>query len=196
MRFEFDENGYVCCILEGCYSGHCTGYEGLVPSEPEEYSDMYDWADRAQTRAYKLDANGNLIYNAERAEFLQAEEEKGALGVVDIIYPVGSIYMTVNDVSPEILFGGMWEQIEDRFLLAAGAISAGSTGGAESYDLSIDAHKHTIETFDNVKFVSGAYTDGTFDIPITGTTEKSGSVSKTIPTMPPYMAVFVWKRTA
>lgn len=196
MRFEFDENGYVCCIFEGCFSGICVEYEGLVPTEPEEYLDMYDWAERAQTRAYKLNEEGNLIYDAERAEILRAEEERGTLGVVDIIYPVGSIYMTVNDVSPEILFGGSWERIEDRFLLAAGAISAGNTGGAESYDLSIDAHKHTISTFDNVKFVSGAYTDGTFDIPITGTTEKSGSVSKTIPTMPPYLAVFVWKRTA
>ena len=189
---------------------------GTVPQEPEEYSSYTDWADRAKFQAYYLDGNGNLVYDAERAASLPAEDEiipytsdqLKAMGVIDAIrneidttiydaiYPVGSIYMTVNDVSPEILFGGSWERIEDRFLLAAGVFSVGSTGGAESYNLSIDAHKHTISTFDNVKFVSGAYTDGTFDIPITGTTEKSGSVSKTIPTMPPYLAVFVWKRTA
>ena len=27
-------------------------------------------------------------------------------GIVDLIYPVGSIYMSVNNASPSILFGG------------------------------------------------------------------------------------------
>lgn len=31
--------------------------------------------------------------------------------VIDIIYPIGSVYITVNDISPQILFGGIWEQI-------------------------------------------------------------------------------------
>ena len=66
MRLEFDENGYVCCILYGCYSGSCKEYTGTVPTEPEEYSDIDDWADRAQTRAYYLDDKGNLAYDASR----------------------------------------------------------------------------------------------------------------------------------
>lgn len=116
-------------------------------------------------------------------------------GIADLIYPVGSIYMSLNSVNPSVLFGGTWEQIEDRFLLAASSTySVGSKGGAESYALTITAHKHTISTYDNVKFVSGAVTSGTYDIPITGTTAESGAVSKSIPTMPPYLAVYVWKR--
>ena len=31
---------------------------------------------------------------------------------LSIIYPVGSIYMSVNNVSPETFMGGIWEQIE------------------------------------------------------------------------------------
>lgn len=51
-------------------------------------------------------------------------------GLLDTIYPVGSIYMSVNAVNPSILFGGVWEQIKDRFLLAAGdTYSNASTGG-------------------------------------------------------------------
>ena len=31
--------------------------------------------------------------------------------VFDLIYPIGSIYLSVSDVSPAALFGGSWERI-------------------------------------------------------------------------------------
>ena len=59
------------------------------------------------------------------------------------VYPVGSIYMSVNTVNPSVLFGfGVWEKIEDKFLLASGTIyENGSTGG--SADAVIVSHNHT-----------------------------------------------------
>ena len=39
---------------------------------------------------------------------------------VDDIYPVGSIYMSVNATDPARLFGGTWERIKEKFLLGAG----------------------------------------------------------------------------
>lgn len=39
---------------------------------------------------------------------------------VNLIYPIGSIYMSVNSTNPSILFGGTWEKIQGRFLLGAG----------------------------------------------------------------------------
>ena len=49
---------------------------------------------------------------------------------LDVIYPVGSIYMSMNSTSPEVLFGGSWNQIKDTFLLAVGnTYAANSTGG-------------------------------------------------------------------
>ena len=75
MRFEFDNEGYVCCILYGCTTGFCVGYTGLVPSEPVGYSDMDDWANNAQTQAYYLDDEGNLAYDAERAASLPSDDE-------------------------------------------------------------------------------------------------------------------------
>ena len=67
--------------------------------------------------------------------------------IIDFIYPVGSIYMSVNNVSPQIFLGGEWEQIEDTFLLSAGSKhTAGSTGGEESHILSVaesPSHTHT-----------------------------------------------------
>ena len=48
--------------------------------------------------------------------------QKNVTDLIDMIYPVGSIYMSVNSVNPSTLFGGTWEQIEDTSLLASGTI--------------------------------------------------------------------------
>ena len=58
------------------------------------------------------------------------------------IYPIGSIYMSINETNPSELFGGEWEQIEDTFLLACGTkYQNGSTGGSE--DSVVVKHNHT-----------------------------------------------------
>lgn len=59
--------------------------------------------------------------------------------IINIVYPVGSIYMSVNDTDPSLLFHGTWERIKDRFLLASGdTYSAGSTGGEATHTLNIN----------------------------------------------------------
>lgn len=50
------------------------------------------------------------------------------------IYPVGSIYISVNDIDPSTVFGGTWERIKDRFLLSSGnQYTAGATAGSATY---------------------------------------------------------------
>ena len=52
------------------------------------------------------------------------------------VYPIGSIYISVSGTNPAELFGGTWERLKDRFLLAAGdTYSAGSTGGEAKHKL-------------------------------------------------------------
>ena len=41
--------------------------------------------------------------------------------ILDVVYPVGSIYISVNEASPETLFGGTWAKINGRFLLSTGS---------------------------------------------------------------------------
>ena len=64
------------------------------------------------------------------------------------MFPIGSIYTSINSTSPSILFGGTWEQIQGRFLLSAdSSYVAGSTGGAATVNLSsnnIPSHNHSI----------------------------------------------------
>lgn len=66
--------------------------------------------------------------------------------ICNLVYPVGSIYMSVNNTSPATLFGGTWEQIQDKFLLSSGSTyTAGTTGGAATVTLTtnqIPAHTH------------------------------------------------------
>ena len=50
---------------------------------------------------------------------------------IDNIYPIGSLYFSVNNIDPGTLFGGTWERIQDKFLLCAGeTYEAGTTGGS------------------------------------------------------------------
>ena len=74
------------------------------------------------------------------------------------IYPVGAVYISAGSESPASLFGGTWEQIKDRFLLAAGSsYTAGATGGAATVTLTVSempSHDHKL------KLVSPHTSDG------------------------------------
>ena len=132
--------------------------------------------------------------------------------LINIIYPIGSIYMSVNNVSPASFLGGTWEAIQDRFLLSAGSsYSAGSTGGAATHTLSVNempSHKHTMTrqqwySADTIyststgsifswKSSSGGTTSAGYrgrDMDNTG-----GGVAHN--NMPPYLTVYMWKRVS
>lgn len=119
-------------------------------------------------------------------------------------YPVGAIYLSTSDTSPETLFGGTWERIEDRFLLAAGTTyEAGATGGEATHTLTateMPNHQHPIWAPN-----AGGEQNATIGFPTTGSTNTYyAEASKTAGAggggahnnMPPYIAVYVWKRTA
>lgn len=74
--------------------------------------------------------------------------------IVNLIYPVGSIYLSVNATSPATLFGGSWTQLKDRFLLGAGSTyTAAATGGSSTHTLSaseMPKHAHDTPFFNNM----------------------------------------------
>lgn len=127
------------------------------------------------------------------------------LSSLDDNHPVGSIYLSTQSTSPASLFGGTWEQIKDRFLLAAGdTYSAGSTGGEAIHTLTISempSHKH-----DFGSPLSGNPTSAN-QLAINWGDEAVRTqdyLTETLPTggneahnnMPPYLAVNIWMRVA
>lgn len=126
--------------------------------------------------------------------------------MIDLIYPIGSIYITVNNVNPEVVIGGKWEQIKDTFLLASGdKHSAGSTGGEEEHTLTtqeMPKHNHMVCLGDeNGGSLGGEYTaikrecydvmtNGWGDTTMLLTAGKNTAHNN----MPPYLAVYMWKR--
>ena len=70
----------------------------------------------------------------------------GSGSIADVLYPVGSIYLSTSSTSPQTLFGGTWQRIQDRFLLCAGSTyAAGKTGGEAEHTLTVNempSHTH------------------------------------------------------
>lgn len=130
----------------------------------------------------------------------------GSNYILDNVYPVGSIYMSVNSTNPKNLFGGTWEQIQGKFLFGMdSSYPAGSTGGEITHALTIDEmpeHNHTIY-FPNA---GGPYGNANIGYPENSGTNMTwcAEMCKTAPTgggaahnnMPPYLSVYIWKRTA
>lgn len=121
--------------------------------------------------------------------------------LIDVIFPVGYVYLSTADVSPASLFGGTWERIKDVFLLAAGdTYEAGTTGGEAEHTLTIDEmpeHNHSFATY-GVTVAGGS----AYNRPKNASTYSSTHSYKSTPrggglahnNMPPYLAVYMWKR--
>lgn len=145
------------------------------------------------------------------------------------IYPVGAIFLSVSAMSPEKLFGGKWEQITDRFLLAAGgSYPAGDIGGEATHKLTTNempSHYHqenfpfdgasvrpvgstenegmgytdtSKETSGNYKYLTGsiAFSTASASKPLYPVITNSAGSGTAHNNMPPYLAVYVWKRIA
>lgn len=152
---------------------------------------------------------GLIALEDEKVSLSDMDDEVGKIisitKIVDAIYPIGSIYMGINNVNPSTLFGGTWEQITDTFLLAASDITSasptyigGATGGEAEHVLTIDeipAHTHTYSkpSYRTIMY-AGSSTTGTTGASSTATSSTGGGLAHN--NMPPYLAVYVWRRTA
>lgn len=87
------------------------------------------------------------------------------INLLEIIYPVGSMWISSINTSPAEIVGGSWTRIEDaRFLMAGnGTRKAGEAGGANTITLTtnqIPAHSHSINAENSGSGGSIIFADG------------------------------------
>lgn len=148
----------------------------------------------------------------------------GSNFILDNVYPVGSIYMNVNNTNPGTLFGGTWEQIQGRFLLGmSSSYPAGSQGGEATHTLTaseIPTHGHYLGQDGNTGRMilsnTGAEDPNRKAYTTEVTFSREGYLKPNVTwggyliardfvytphdqahnNMPPYLSVYIWKRTA
>lgn len=142
---------------------------------------------------------------------------KNALGIANgatvlDMYPVGSIYQTTSSTfNPQTAWGGTWERIKDRFLLAAGdTYTGGSTGGEATHKLTVQelpSHQHVmivnnegsssswVPTFDGYVIKTDCVTQSKKNYQAK-LAQNGAGLDQAHNNMPPYLAVYIWKRTA
>ena len=142
---------------------------------------------------------------------------KNALGIANgatvlDMYPVGSIYQTTSSTfNPQTAWGGTWERIKDRFLLAAGdTYTGGSTGGEATHKLTVQelpSHQHVmivnnegsssswVPQFDGYVIKTDCVTQSKKNYQAK-LAQNGAGLDQAHNNMPPYLAVYIWKRTA
>ena len=144
------------------------------------------------------------------------------------LYPIGSIYMSTNNINPSQLFEfGTWEQIKDTFLLACGdTYAAGAIGGEATHTLT--ENEMPIHDHDFIQVVEEGTAraliptwpesinpgDGQSDYwhinfthqrnigkdfyPYTSWAPSIDNAGNNQPhnNMPPYLAIYVWRRVS
>lgn len=139
--------------------------------------------------------------------------------VLDNVYPVGSIYMNVNSTNPGTLFGGTWEQIQGKFLLGmSSSYPAGSTGGEESHRLTAsEMPSHNGHLSAGIAGIT-PYEKGNYKGYLDSSTmtahgdigrgwnvysgnemhpaSEAAGGGQPHNNMPPYLSVYIWKRTS
>jgi microcystin-dependent protein len=122
------------------------------------------------------------------------------VNLLDIVYPVGSIYQSMDATSPADFIGGTWTQIK-TFLY--GADTANQTGGEATHTLTIDEmpnhhHRLWVSTWASA-FGGSSVTCSNSSSNYLSANDNQGNFTgggAAHNNLPPYTTCFIWYRTA
>jgi hypothetical protein len=124
-----------------------------------------------------------------------AEVQVSGTDIFETIYPVGTIYQSTVSTNPATLFGvGTWTALEDRFLIGESATYAAASTGGQA-DAIVPNHTHPMKGTQTVQSGSGINVHAAAGTGLTTGAASSGE-SVTNANLPPYLAVYMWERTA
>ena len=142
------ERSYVAKLVITDRLGNTAEFEDSIPTERVAFHLKEGGNGAAFGKVAEQEELLDVVWDARFREDVQVD---GALQVggkltvggktlVDLIYPVGSVYISFNNkADPSVLFGGTWERIRNRFLWAATENGVmGETGGEESHTLTVE----------------------------------------------------------
>ena len=206
------DRSYVALLVLTDSLGNSTEFEENIPTEHVAFHLKEGGKGAAFGKAAEQDELLDVAWDARFQGDVQVDGalQVGGKSLLDMVYPVGSIYLSVSGTDPQTLFGGTWARLEDVFLLAAGAKhAAGSTGGEESHILTepeIAPHKHAMAYGPESSASSTGFPYGIAAGSATNSAGGRGYASNlgTLSSgggqphnnMPPYLSVYIWKRTA
>lgn len=212
---------FVNCTISGATRVLLYNADATITGVQGEKGDKGDTGAKIVSNTYKgQDENGGYIYTLtfDDGSTYDYTIPKDTSHLLDA-YPIDSIYISNTYTSPAELFGGTWTQIYSKFLVAAEFDA--SSGGTATYqglsaggskDAVVVKHNHTFEvvTGDSLytpfNYASLNATGSQYNYPSVGTGAGSDSngyirltesgVDGTDKNLPPYMAVYMWRRTA
>lgn len=189
----------------------CLSFIQSVKTTLQDYDLEYCYVYEIGTNSFYTNNQGTWEKMDRLDLYAKIFQRKIGGSLFDLIYPVGSIYMSVQDTSPSLLLGGTWVKIEDKFLLSSGTNYpatydsngiANKTGGEANHTLTVDeipSHNHLLRTdwgdmSGNVPYDrSGNTYSLTVDENKAYTRNTGGGQAHN--NMPPYLVVNVWYRT-
>ena len=111
--------------------------EPVINEALDSKADKSDLDNYLTKKDYIAGESGGLIDLSNFLTRNEADNLYASANIIELVYPVGSFYLSINDVNPQILFGfGSWQRIEGKFLFGADTAHAlGTTGGEETHTL-------------------------------------------------------------
>ena len=178
------------------------------------------------SKVIKTDSSGDINLASG------AKYKVNGTSLLELVYPVGAIYISTSSTSPATLFGfGTWERISGKFLLGAtdggstgtnvqssASAAAGASGGVATVTLTanesgLPSHSHlgasnssylttTGEAITRHTVASGSgaanmvRSPGAIERKSNTASVDAANASAAHNNMPPFLSVYIWKRTA